>query len=120
MDPLSALAMGSVAALVVVLFFEWLARALRPDVPPAELGTDLYQGGDTVTVRKRRYLEYTHVFAALFTILHVSSFMLASYTAVVFAGDGDISEFNKTLAGYLAVVFATFGILVRRDWSLIT
>ena len=118
-DTLPALAMASLAALVVILFIEWLARALRPNIPPPEFATDIYQGGEAVRPRKRRYLEQTHVYAAVFTILHVISFMIASFTAVIFAAKPEgFDSFNPALGAYLAVTFATVGILIKRNWSL--
>lgn len=116
---LYTLTLGSTIAIVTILLIEWGTRKIRPPEVSSDLARDLYQGGESISARKRRYLEKTFAFAALFTILHVIYFMIASYSGTL-QSNGTTDALSPTMSIYLVVVLCTIVVVTRTEWGLPT
>ncbi|MHA1170127.1 MAG: hypothetical protein ACTSRU_20035 [Candidatus Hodarchaeales archaeon] len=107
MQFLDGLMMALFSACVAVIFLYILARYLQlADWPKTKLKQQLYQSGETVTPRERRYLERTFIWLSYFSTAHVVSLFLA--TLLVLTAFTDSIEIIYPL---IYIMFASFSIL---------
>ncbi|NHJ01059.1 MAG: hypothetical protein EAX86_02905 [Candidatus Heimdallarchaeota archaeon] len=108
MELLNELVRGLFAALVALAVLYGLAHWLQiAKFPKSKLKQELYQSGETVVPRKRRYLERTFIWLSYFSIVHVISFMLITLLAFTVL-TGPIEIFYPLLY----FIFAAFAILI--------
>ncbi|MHA1214434.1 MAG: hypothetical protein ACTSR2_04790 [Candidatus Hodarchaeales archaeon] len=99
---------GFFSALIAVVVLYGLAHWLQlAKWPKSKLKRQLYQSGETVTPKKRRYLERTFIWLTYFAIVHVIGFMVI--TLLEFPKTADI--FYPII--YLAIAFFAIWALAR-------
>ena len=104
---LNEIVMGLFAAFMALAVLYGLAHWLQiAKFPKSKLKQELYQSGETVVPRKRRYLERTFIWLSYFSIVHVISFMLITLLAIT-AITGAIDIFYPLLY----FIFTAFAIL---------
>ncbi|MFW9995909.1 MAG: hypothetical protein ACFFD4_27970 [Candidatus Odinarchaeota archaeon] len=87
MEILLTILLGLLAAFIAVICLYGLAYWLQlADWPKTKLKQQLYQSGETVVPRKRRYLEQTFVWLSYFSTAHVIGLMLATLIALTVFG----------------------------------
>lgn len=79
MEFLNEIVIALIAALIAVLCLYGLAQWIKiGSFQKSRLKQQLYQSGETILPRKRRYLDQTFIWISYFSTAHVISFMLAT------------------------------------------
>jgi hypothetical protein len=101
---------GLITAFVTVVLLYGLAHYLQiAKFPKTKLKQQLYQSGETVTPRKRRYLERTFIWMSYFSTAHVIGFMLGTLLILTIVGVGtgaDEIKLRYPIAYFVITVFA--------------
>ncbi|MFX1511610.1 MAG: hypothetical protein ACFFCQ_03395 [Promethearchaeota archaeon] len=110
---------GLVAACSTVVLLYGLAYYLQlAKWEKTKLKQQLYQSGETVTPRKRRYLERTFIWISYFSAVHVVGFMLATLLVLTIIGVGvGMIEIQYPIVYFVITVFAIL-FLARSQNSL--
>lgn len=107
---LDTIILGAITAFLAVAVLYALAWWLQlADWPKTKLKQQLYQSGETVTPRKRRYLENTFIWLTFFSIVHVISFMAITLLGYL-QGNTDIVN---PLVYFVIVTFAILTLVNR-------
>ncbi len=96
---------GVITAFVAIVLLYGLAHYLQlAKFPKTKLKQQLYQSGETVVPRKRRYLERTFIWMSFFAAAHVISFMLATLLILMAVGVDDFEiSYPMVYFGFSAV-----------------
>lgn len=109
LELLESLFLGLIVAIFVVVVLYGLAYWLQiAKFPKTKLKLQLYQSGETVIPRKRRYLERTFIWLSYFSTVHVLGFMLATLLVLGALAKDGIIKIEYPLVYFL---FAAFAIL---------
>jgi hypothetical protein len=104
---------GVITAFAAIVLLYGLAHYLQlAKFPKTKLKQQLYQSGETVTSRKRRYLERTFIWMSFFAAAHVISFMLATLLILTVVGVDPDSGGLKIQYPIVYFLFSAFAILL--------
>lgn len=102
---------GLISALLAVIALYRFAHWIRIEgVRKTRLKQQLYQGGETILPRKRRYLDQTFIWISYFTTAHVISFMFAT---LIILSLGVAINFIYPLVYFTITSFAIFMLAIK-------
>lgn len=102
---------GGLFLLIVYSLSKWL----QPPRSTSKLATQLYQGGETIEPRERRYLESTIQYVAYFSILDIIGFFLGTLFVRSVMGASLITAASVSM---FAILLLSVLVLVRSRVSL--
>lgn len=111
MEFLSEILPSLIAAVITVVSLYGVANWLQiNDFQKTKLKLQLYQSGETIIPRKRRYLEKTFIWISYFTTSHVISFMFATLLILSLVSTIDIFY---PLLYFVITSYAIFTLAIR-------
>lgn len=113
---LEMLIYGLISAFVALVVLYGLSYYLQLNRawPKTVLKKQLYQSGETVVPKKRRYLEKTFIWLSYFSTAHVISFMIA--TMLILTVTAGTIDFTFPVIYFLFTAFAI--VFLARDFSV--